>query len=148
MGRIPDLRQLKKEDFDKDDQDMIGKLEFPVNNFMQQVINLFKNGIDFTNLNQQVVVFTASVDSTGTPVSTIQFKNTLSTKIIGIGCINAINKSSTQRYPASTPFISFTTNNNLITITNIAGLGIPAGQTNSDVYTFTIVTTGAQIPTS
>jgi hypothetical protein len=146
MSRVPDLRQIKKEDFDSKDQKLVDQLAFPLNNFMQQVINVCKNGVDFNNLNQQIVTFTASVDSTGTPTTPIQFKNTLSTKVIGLICINAINVSTNMRYPQAAPFISYTISAGNIIITNISGLGIPAGQTNSDSYTFTILTFGANIP--
>lgn len=146
MGRIPDLRQIVKEDFDKADQSLVDKLGYPINNFMQQVITVLKRGIDFNNLNQQIVTFTASVDTTGTPTVPIQFQSTLLTKIIGLQCINAVNTSSIIRYPQAGLFVSYSINGNLITITNIAGLGVPEGQTNSDTYTFTILTYGANLP--
>ncbi len=147
MARVPDLRQIKKEDYDKDNQKLIDQLGFPLNNFMQQVISVLKNGIDFNNLNQQLVSFTASVDGTGKPTTSVQFQNNLPTKLVGIICISAVNTSSPTRFPEATPFISYTTNNNLITVTNITGLGIPSGQTNSDTYTFNIQTIGANLPT-
>lgn len=148
MARIPDLRLLKKEDFDGKDQALIEKLAFPINNFMQQVVNVFKNGIDFNNLNQQFNIVTVSVDSTGTPVNTIQFKCNLSTKVLGMVCINAVNQSSTIRFPSAQPFISFTQNNSLVTINNISGFPIPEGQTNSDTYQITILTICQNLPTS
>ncbi len=148
MARVPDLRQITKEDFDSKDQKLIDQIAFPINNFMQQVINVMKNGIDFNNLNQATITFTASVDSNGKPTTPVQFQNTLSTKVIGIICINALNTSSILRYPQATPFISYTTNGNLVTVNNIAGLGIPSGQTNSDTYTFTILTIGQNLPTA
>ena len=148
MARIPDLRQIKKEDFDSKDQKLVDQLAFPINNFMQQVINVLKHGVDFNNLNMQIVSFTVSVNSAGTPLIPVQFQNSLLTKIIGVVCINALNTSSILRYPDATPFISYTTNGNLVTINNISGLSIPAGQTNSDIYTFTILTIGANLPTS
>lgn len=143
---MPDLRQIKKEDFDSKDQKLVDQIAFPINNFMQQVINIFKNGIDYTNLNQQVVTFTISVNPDGAPVSPVAFKNILTTKVIGMICINATNVSSTLRTPDSTPFMTFTSNGSLISITNISGVGIPEGQTNSDTYTFTILSIGANLP--
>lgn len=148
MARIPDLRNIKQEDFDKKDQALVQKLAFPINNFMQQVVSVLKKGIDFNNLNQQIFVITTSVDATGVPVTQLQFKNALTTKVIGMICINAINKSTTQRVPISTPFFTWSANANLLTISNITGLGIPAGQTNSDSYELTILTIGADIPTA
>lgn len=147
MARIPDLRLITTEDFDAEDQKLIAQLGFPINNFMQQVINVFKNGIDFTNLNQQIVTFSASVDVNGAPVIPVQFKNGLTTKVIGMICINATNQSSTIRFPAAQPFITFTTNGTVLSIVNISGLGIPEGQTNSDTYTFTVLTIGQNLPT-
>lgn len=124
------------------------QLAYPINDFMQQVITVLKQGIDFNNLNRQLVTFTASVDTNGKPTTSVQFQNTMATKVIGIVCINAVNTSSIIRYPVATPFVSYTSNGNLITVTNIAGLGTPAGQTNSDIYTFTIEVIGANIPTA
>jgi hypothetical protein len=148
VARVPDLRQIKKEDFDSKDQRLIEKLAFPINNFMQQVINVLKNGVDFNNLNQQVVTFTLSVDSTGKPVVPVQFQSSLNTKIQGLLCINAVNQSSTIRYPTALPLLSFGLNGNTVSITNVAGLGIPAGQTNSDRYTLTVLVIGTNIATS
>lgn len=115
---------------------------------MQQVINVFKNGVDFTNLNQQTNTFTVSVDAQGKPTTSVQFKNTLTSKVLGISCINATNQSDITRYPIATPFISYTVNANMITVTNIAGLGIPPNQTNSDKYTLTVVVIGVNISTA
>ena len=148
MARIPDLRMIKPEDFDGKDQNLISKLAFPINNFMQQVVGVFKNGIDFTNLNQQINTITVSVDASGHPLSAIQFKYILSTKPLGIICINATNQSSVIRFPSAQPFISYTINSNVISITNIAGLPIPAGQTNSDTYQLTLLVIGTNVPTA
>lgn len=148
MARIPNLRQIKKEDFDQKDQKLVDQLAYPLNNFMEQVITVLTHGVDFNNLNRQIVTFTASVDTNGKPTTSVQFQNSLSTKVIGIICINALNTSSVIRYPQATPFISYTSSGNLITVNNISGLGIPSGQTNSDIYTFTLEVIGANIPTS
>lgn len=147
MARIPDLRLITKEDFDGKDQALIDKIAFPINNFMQQVVNVLKNGVDFNNLNMQIITLSVSVNSTGYPVSAIQFKNNLSTKVIGMICINAINQSSTIRFPTAQPFISWSQNSNVLAINNISGLPIPAGQTNSDIYQLTILTIGQNLPT-
>lgn len=148
MGRVPDLRNIKQEDFDKKDQALVEKLAFPINNFMQQVVSVLKQGIDFNNLNQQIFVITTSVDVQGVPVTQLQFKNALTTKVIGMICINAINKSTTLRTPSAAPFITWSANGNLMTISNINGLGIPEGQVTSDSYELTILTVGANIPTA
>lgn len=146
MALIPTQRFIKPEDFDQKDQKLVQKLSFPFNTFMQQVVSAFTKNIDFNNLNRQVNTFTVSVDSTGKPTSPIQFKNNLATKLYGIICINALNTSSVIRYPLAQPYISWTQNASTITINNIAGLGIPDNQTNSDVYTFTVECIGQNVP--
>lgn len=148
MARIPDLRQLKKEDFDSKDQKLIEKLAFPINNFMQQVVNALKNGIDFNNLNQETFIISVSVNSSGAPISLVQFKNGLATKVAGMTCINVINQTSNIRFPTAQPCITWNQNNNILTITNVSGLPIPAGQTNSDTYQLTILTIGSNLPTA
>lgn len=150
MARIPDLRLLKKEDFDGKDQKLIEKLAFPINNFMQQVVNVLKNGVDFNNLNRQIITITVSVDQFGAPVNTIQVKSTLITKTIGMLCISYTNLSSNTRFPTGQPGISFiqnnAQNNSLITINNISGLPVPSGNTNSDIYQLTIELIGQNLP--
>jgi len=148
MGRVPDLRTINKEDFDSKDQKLIDQLAFPINNFMQQVISVLKNGVDFNNLNQQINTFTISVNASGAPTSPIQFKSTLATKIQGVICINSVNQTSTIRFPAANPCISFTQNNTLITINNISGLSFVADQTVSDTYQITILSIGTNLPTA
>lgn len=147
MSRIPDLRLLNKEDFDAKDQGFIDRLSFPINNFMQQVVNVLKNGIDFNNLNQQINTITVSVDAFGNPVNTIQFQNSLNTKIQGMVCINAFNESANIRFPSAQPGITFTQNNKALIITNISALSFGENQTNSDTYQLTILSIGANLPT-
>jgi hypothetical protein len=148
VGRPPDLRNLKTEDFEEKDRDLIDRLAFPFNNFMQQVVALFQNGIDFTNLNEQIVTITVTVDSSGKPTADMRFKSTLKTKVQGIMCINAVNQSSTIRFPTAVPFCTFSQKDDLVTISNISGLPVPTGQTNSDKYQLTLRIIGSNIPTA
>ena len=148
MATIPTQRFLKPEDFDSKDQALVNKLAFPLNTFMQQVITALTNNLDFNNINMQVNTFTATVDVNGIPTIPLSFQNKLTTKLYGLICINALNQSGTNRVPAAQPFITWTQNNSTITVKNITGLGIPAGQTNSDSYTFTVLLIGQNVPTA
>jgi hypothetical protein len=148
MALIPTQRLLKPEDFDSKDQALVQKLSFPINTFMQQVISALSNNLDFNNLNQQINTFSTSVNSSGAPTSPIQFTINLTTKLYGLYVINAINTSSTIRYPTAQPFISYTLNSGVVTVNNIAGLDVPTGQTNSDTYTLTVLSVGQNIPNS
>jgi hypothetical protein len=145
MATIPTQRLLKPEDFDQKDQALVQKLAFPFNTFMQQVISAFSNNLDFNNLNQQVNTFSVSVDSSGKPTSPIQFKLNLKTKLAGLICINASNTSGTTRLPASQPFVNYTLNAGVVTINNINGLSFGTNQTNSDVYTITVLCIGQNL---
>jgi hypothetical protein len=148
MATIPTQRFLKPEDFDSKDQALVNKLAFPINTFMQQVVTAFTKNVDFTNLNMQVNTFTGSVDVNGIPTIPIHFQNALTTKLYGMICINALNQSGTNRVPNAQPFINWSQNNNTITINHITGIGIPTGQTNSDSYTFTVLSIGQNVPTA
>lgn len=149
MARIPDLRTIKKEDFDSKDQKLVEKLAFPFNNFMQQVVNVLKNGVDFTNLNQFYTTITVTVDATGKPTTDVQFKNSLTTKVAGVICISYTNQSGVLRFPTAQPGISYTiTSDNFILINNISGLPVPPGNTNSDSYSLTILVIGQNIATA
>lgn len=145
MGTIPTQRLLKPEDFDTKDQALVNKLAFPFNTFMQQVISALSKNLDFNNLNQQINTFSVSVNANGVPVSPVQFKLNLATKLAGLYCINAVNTSSTIRFPVAQPFISYAVNSNQITINHITGLGIPTGNTNSDIYTLTVIAVGENL---
>jgi hypothetical protein len=70
----------------------------------------------------------------------------LTTKLYGIICINALNQSGDSTYPTAMPFISWSQNGSTITIKNISGIGIPNNQTNTDSYTFTVLSIGQNIP--
>jgi hypothetical protein len=148
MATVPTQRFIKPEDFDTKDQALIGKLSFPINTFMQQVITAFTKQIDFNNLNMQINTFTVRVNATGQPTTPVQFTFSSTTKPIGMVCINAINQTANTRFPVATPFPSYSTEKNLITVSNIAGIGVPTGQVQSDSYTITTLTIFANIPTT
>jgi hypothetical protein len=123
MGRAPDFKRIRKEDFDSDMQPTIEKLGYIINTFAEQLVNLLDNNIDFQNLNQEIVILDIIKDGSGNLVNPPSIRTTLNTKIQGILCIKADNSSSPGTYPTSQPFISYNMiNNNLISILNVSGL--------------------------
>lgn len=136
MARIPDIRRLDKSDFDKDSQDLIDKLAFPLNSFMEQTRAAFQKNIDFTNLNQEVILLSVIVDDVGTPVQKTQYKSTLNTRVLGNTCIAAVNTTTAGAFPVGQPFLTFAQDATIVTVTNIKGL--EAGQR----YTLTILSIG------
>lgn len=122
MARIPDFRRIDKADFDKDIQDSIDKLAFPLNSFMEQTRTALQGNLDFTNINQQIISLTVTVDATGIPTQKTQYRSTLKSKVAGNICIAAFNVTNPTHFPTTAPFISFNINENIITILNITGL--------------------------
>lgn len=136
MARLPDLRRINKEDFQKDDQDMADKLAFPLNSFMEQTRAAFDHAIDFSNLNQELIVLTVTVDDAGVPVQRTQYKSNLQSNVAGTICINSVNQTTLGNYPLATPFLSVTQNANIVTVLNIRGL------TPNERYQLTILSIG------
>jgi len=123
MSRRPDIKRIRKEDFDPEYHGLIDKLSYSFNTFMDQVIFLFDNNIDFLNLNQQIVDYTISTDSTGELINPPNIRSTLNRKIQGITCIKATNILDPNVYPISPPWVSFDfVNNTTINVLNISGL--------------------------
>lgn len=98
------------------------KLALPINSFIEQVRNLFNKNIDFQNINQEIIEFTVRVDSDGIPNITTQFRSNLTSKVIGMNCINATNLTDLGTPVTGAPFVTFTQSSNIITVNNIKGL--------------------------
>lgn len=122
MGRVPDIKRIQKEDFEEDDQEMIEKLAYPINSFMEQTRSLFDKNIDNTNLNQEIIVLVVTVNASGIPTTQTRYKSSLKTKVAGVSCINYTNVSSPGVYPTGGISIGTTQSGTLITINHITGL--------------------------
>lgn len=119
---IPDLKRIAKEDFAPEYQELIGQLAFPLNSHMEQVRNLFNKGITFDNLAQELITLRVQTNDNGAPLNTLTFKTSLN-KIRGIQVISASVVTPVGTYLQTAPFISFSQNQTIVTINNIAGLG-------------------------
>lgn len=122
MARLPDHKRIAKEDFEKDDQKLVEKLAYPINSFIEQVRNALNKNLDFDNLNQEIIEFTTSVDSSGNPLTPLQYKSNLNTRIRGMTCIKVEDTNNTAIAPVNTPFATFTQSTNIVTVSNITGL--------------------------
>lgn len=125
MGRVPDIKRIRAEDFPEEMQDTVSKLAYPINTFFDQLIALLTNNIDFQNLSQQVSEFTIETDSLGDPVNPPKINVNLGgRKVIGIFCISVTNLDDAASYPTSQPYVGFNViSNTLVAITAIKGLG-------------------------
>ncbi len=136
---MPDLKRINKEDFEKEMQDTIDKLAYPINSFFEQTRSLFDGRIDFRNLNQEIITVDVTTNASGVPNIITQYKSNLKTRVAGHTCINALNKSNALNTPTGTPFISFSLNSPLIIITKVTNL-----QPN-EKYTLTLISYGESI---
>lgn len=125
MAKVGDLKRLNKEDFAKEDQDMIDRLGYILNPFMEKVVAAFNKGIDFNNLAQEMVTFTVTVDADGVPTPKTTIKYSLKTKLNGIIAIAANNLTDSTTITGA-PFIIYTQDGTSLTLTKITGL--PAGK--------------------
>lgn len=135
--KLSNVKRIVKEDFAADDQAVAEKMGYVINAVFDQLAQGFNKGIDFDNLNQEVLSFTTEVDSNGAPKAKTALKVTLKTSIKGVVCIKATAKNPSI-YASSTPFVSYDTNSTegTIVIKNIAGL--PQNQQ----FTLTVVVIG------
>lgn len=136
MARPPNFSRLDKGDFKKDYQELVDRLGYILNPFMEQTADAFKGKINFDNLNEQAITLNITVDENGSPIQKTQFKSTLSTKVFGISVVAATNATTPSNYPSNTPFISFTQNQDIVTINNITGL------TTNNKYSINILSYG------
>jgi len=135
MGQAPDLKRVTIEDFDKDDQKLVGKLAFIINSFHEQVRSVLAKNVDFDNLAQEVKTLSFTTGSGGQPLNTVSFKSDIANKIQGISTVRLVITSNNTSFPTQLPVISWSQNASLVTITNIGGL---QAETRYDLTILTI----------
>jgi hypothetical protein len=134
MAIFPSPKLLKSSDFQQDNQELITSIGNILNPTLEQMYTALNKGIDFNNLNQEIITFSVQVGATGTPKSPLEIKTSLNSKIQGSVCIRVIGNS----YPTSNPLLSFDYNSSTksIKINNITGLA-------ADVtYSLTVILIG------
>lgn len=140
MAQIDNIRRIVAENFKSADQDTVNKLGIILNDFMEQVYNAFKNSIDFTNLNQDVVKATITLDSSGIPTKGASINSSTINSIQGMNVINAVNTQNSTIYPTGGIVCNYTqTGTGEFTLTHVTG--IPENQQ----FTLTIVIYGNNI---
>ena len=115
-------RQIRAEDFAEDEQELINKLSRNLTPFMDSVFRALDGGVDYENLNRQLLDVDILIDASGLVTNAPQIKSKLRGRVRGINVLNAINLINPAIYPTATPFISFTTNADIVTILNVTSL--------------------------
>lgn len=121
MAKVTNLKRLIVEDFNADDQELVGRLAFSYNPLIEEIQRAFNKGIDFDNLNQQFIIVEVTVAADGTPVIPLEIKFDLATRLKGIQIIDAENLTD-NAFLTGAPFITRTTTAKTIKIQHITGL--------------------------
>jgi hypothetical protein len=122
VARVPDIKRIKKEDFNSDQQDWVEKLAFPLNSFMEQVRSAFQKKIDFTNLNQELITISLIVDASGFPITTTKYKSNLSTNVAGHTVLGHVNRTDSTVMVTGAPYLTFTESGGIVQILHVTGL--------------------------
>ncbi len=130
--KIPIPGRLRTEDYSEKDRPLVSKLSEALTPFMDNVYRALNGGIDYENLNQQIVDVVVKTDSTGKVINPPKIKVTIAGRIRGGLVVNSVNLKNPGVFPLSAPFISFTHAEGIVNILNVGGL-----QPNSE-YRLTI----------
>lgn len=123
MAKIQAPKPIRIEDYPPDQKELIDKLSGSINDFQNDVYIVLNGGIDYTNMNRQLVEnVIVNIDSMGKVINSPLIKHNLQGRIKGLIVVSAINQNNLNTYPISTPFISYTLDTNLIKILNVTGL--------------------------
>lgn len=125
--RLPSFKRLFKQDFQQEFREFVDRLSVSYNSGIEVLYDLANNKISFKdNILSVVKDVTLTVNANGIPT------NTASVTLDGIvrtpiGCfvVLATNLTTASVFPTSQPFVTFTQNENSITINHVSGL--PAG---------------------
>ena len=121
MAKIDNVRRIIKEDFAKEYHQLIDRLAYVVNTFMEQVQQQVNGNLDFTNLNQDIVKVRLTLDNTGLPKNNQKIRTDLINPQ-GLIVVKARNLTDSTIFPTTAPFISFTSTGTVINVQNITGL--------------------------
>lgn len=123
MAWIDNIRRIVKEDFDPKYHDLIDRLAYVLNTFMDQTVSQVNGNLDIENLSADIVTVNMIVNTDGVPIGNNLIKSTVS-RPTGTTVKRAINLTDSTEYAESQPFISYTTgtNSNVIKVLHISGL--------------------------
>lgn len=133
--KVNDFKRLAEEDFPQESREVVRKIAFAVNPYLEQIKTALDKNIDFDNLNQALITFKVQVDASGIPKGLLQVKSPLKTNIQGIQVIRADNLTDSV-FLTGSPFITFSRNQGTLTIQHITGLAA-----NKD-YNITVILIG------
>lgn len=121
--RLPSFKRLVTQDYDKDDQKLVDTLSSSLNGGIESLYETLNNNVSLSdNIKCTVKQVTLQVDSQGKPKVSTSFLLDIKGKIWGCSVVQAVNVTNPTTYPLGAPFISYTQNDTIVTITNVTGL--------------------------
>lgn len=138
MASISDIKRIVKEDFPTQYQDLIDKLAYVLNPFLDDVSSAFNGDISVDNLTRQYASCTIqttksstsylvnNISTGGTISPPTKIRSNLTNQLQGINVLNVVNLTNPASYPLGAVQLCWTINSGIITITNVTGL--PDGQ--------------------
>lgn len=127
MAKIPRKVQLDPTTVSDDSSEAVEAVALALNPFIEDVVSALTGALDFNNINFHLVNSVVTVDVNGTVTSGGEAKNPYQQgrRINGLICIKAATVSGSAIYPTSTPFLTYVSTGEKLSITNVTGL--PAG---------------------
>lgn len=119
--KLSNIKRLLKEDFPKDQQDLIDKLAYVLNPFLDQVSAAFNKQISIENMTREIITITVSNATGGAIQLGTQFKSSF-TKVSGINVIKSQNITNTIAYPTSAVGLSWSFDSGVVTINKVTGI--------------------------
>ena len=120
--KVNNVTQIKAEDFPDEMRQAAEQLALILNPFMQQVVEITDNRIDFENRVENFKQVEFTVDSSGTPILNDKI-NVGKSNIKGVQVIAAFNQTNLAGFPTEQPFISYQpVSGGFIKVQNITGL--------------------------
>lgn len=138
MAKLSNPQRVTKENVPEEYRNIVESVGSPYNDFSDQVYYALNGNLTVTdNLNMQYKDIELKVNNDGTPTLTTQYKSTLKTRTKGIQVIRVQNLTNPSTYPIGAPFVTFTENNQVITILHVTGLS------TSNNYVITLLALGS-----
>ncbi len=123
MGKLQIPSKVRLEDHKAEDRDLVDKIARSVNPFMDDVYRQLNGNLGFDNLNRLLATVEVKIGAAGEVLNEPQIRTaSLKSKISGLVVIYAENTTNSAIYPTNSPFISFSTGTQTLTIKSITGL--------------------------
>lgn len=121
--KLQGFKRIVKENFPEEYRELVDILGNSINSLAEDILNATNKNLSVDdNLRMEYKDIEVSMGTNGTPKMLTQFKTSLSGRIRGMSVIKVENSTSPGTAPNDAPFLTWTVNNQVFTITNITGL--------------------------